>query len=276
MVANFVKTIDSVLTKFSIKSIFKKIIPKQLIDKYYQYLSSVDLEKEALLIGPVSQFFFQKEGHYSFIDVGANHGAWSFEAAKHFHFIYAFECHPILLKLLQRRFVNKKHVNLYEFALSDRESIQNLFVPLVQGAELTSRASLNDDANNGFDQVSFEVTSRNLDSFSFDQIALIKIDVEGHEMSVLKGAAQTLKKNSPLLIIEIEDRHHPGKSQEIFDYLIEEDYLCYRILKQECTYLDRASFLSTIDQRLENNFIFIPKTHNAVLPFINSYLIKRS
>lgn len=263
------------MTKYSIKSLVKKIIPKVFIKKYYQYLASNDIEKEALLIPPVSAFFSQMGNNYSFIDVGANHGAWSFEAAKYFKLVYAFECHPLLLKLLRQRFRKKKVITLHEFALSDSESIQNLFVPLFKGAELTSRASLNDDANDGFDQVNFQVPSRTLDSFSFNHIALVKIDVEGHEMSVVKGSVETIEKNSPLLIIEIEDRHHPGKSYKIFDYLTEREYACYCIVLKECIHLDRTDFFSKIDQRKENNFIFIPNKYKDIVAVINKYLLNR-
>lgn len=51
---------------------------------------------------------------------------------------------------------------------------------------------------------SFFVNSIRLDSFSFDRIDFIKIDVEGAELMVLDGAAMTLKRYHPKVIIE----HH--------------------------------------------------------------------
>jgi FkbM family methyltransferase len=46
---------------------------------------------------------------------------------------------------------------------------------------------------------------RTLDSFEFENVGLIKIDVEGYEQQVLNGCVETIKKNRPLLIIEIRN-----------------------------------------------------------------------
>lgn len=43
---------------------------------------------------------------------------------------------------------------------------------------------------------------RTLDSYEFENIGLIKIDVEGQELKVLKGAVKTLKEQSPILAVE--------------------------------------------------------------------------
>ncbi|MFP6639675.1 MAG: FkbM family methyltransferase [Myxococcota bacterium] len=47
------------------------------------------------------------------------------------------------------------------------------------------------------------VEARTLDSFGFEDVSLIKIDVEGHEVDVLKGAKETILRNHPVLIIEM-------------------------------------------------------------------------
>jgi FkbM family methyltransferase len=47
------------------------------------------------------------------------------------------------------------------------------------------------------------VELRSLDSFGFEQVSLIKIDVEGFELPVLDGAEETIRRNRPVLIVEI-------------------------------------------------------------------------
>lgn len=42
-----------------------------------------------------------------------------------------------------------------------------------------------------------------LDNFNFNNISLIKIDVEGMEDKVLNGAIETIKRNKPIIILEI-------------------------------------------------------------------------
>ena len=44
---------------------------------------------------------------------------------------------------------------------------------------------------------------RTLDSFGFERVSLLKIDVEGYEDEVLEGAADTIRRNRPTIIIEI-------------------------------------------------------------------------
>ena len=45
---------------------------------------------------------------------------------------------------------------------------------------------------------------RTLDSFNIDNVSLIKIDTEGQEDNVILGAVNTIKKNKPVLVIEIQ------------------------------------------------------------------------
>lgn len=49
------------------------------------------------------------------------------------------------------------------------------------------------------------VKQKRLDQFHFDTVDLLKIDVEGHELLVLKGAVTTIEKCSPVIIIEEND-----------------------------------------------------------------------
>jgi FkbM family methyltransferase len=51
------------------------------------------------------------------------------------------------------------------------------------------------------------VPVKNLDDYNLDNVALIKIDVQGYEPYVLDGAKQTILKNKPVIFIEIEPEH---------------------------------------------------------------------
>jgi hypothetical protein len=53
-----------------------------------------------------------------------------------------------------------------------------------------------------------------------DKVTLLKIDVEGAEFAVLKGAERILRQHAPLLVFECENRHlAPGNVQDVFSYL---------------------------------------------------------
>ena len=56
------------------------------------------------------------------------------------------------------------------------------------------------------------VQVRRLDEFGISKVDFIKIDVEGHELEVLKGGAATIEASRPILLIEIEDDNLPRVS----------------------------------------------------------------
>lgn len=56
-----------------------------------------------------------------------------------------------------------------------------------------------------------EVPVKRLDDLHPDDIGLGNIDVEGHELAVLRGAADTLARNRPTVLVEAEEHHHPKR-----------------------------------------------------------------
>jgi len=56
----------------------------------------------------------------------------------------------------------------------------------------------------------------------------IKIDVEGYEYEVLKGALNIISRYAPNILIELEERHRRGTIEKINDLLLSLNYRgCY-------------------------------------------------
>lgn len=145
----------------------------------------------------------------SAVDIGANEGYWSLQLARYAKHVHAFEPNPICLAQLQR--VLPEDVTLHAVALSDSSGTKKLrFDPDNTGiGTIETRNPLTD--NKGIKQIETkDVTTTCLDDFALNDVALIKVDVEGHEEAVLRGAAATLERNRPTVICEIEERHNEG------------------------------------------------------------------
>lgn len=102
---------------------------------------------------------------------------------------------------------DQKKVTVHPVALSDGAGTATLHVPVDErGIEHDASASINAGVSARTRRIKIPVAS--LDSFNFDNLDFIKIDTEGHESSVLAGAVETIKRCTPALLIEIEQRHN--------------------------------------------------------------------
>ena len=48
-----------------------------------------------------------------------------------------------------------------------------------------------------------------VDSLDLSDVRFVKVDVEGHELPALRGAEQTVRRDRPLLLVEVEERIQP-------------------------------------------------------------------
>jgi FkbM family methyltransferase len=162
------------------------------------------------------------------LDIGANEGYWSLQLARYAKHVHAFEPNPICLAQLRR--VLPRRVTLHPVALSDNSGTTRLrFDPNNTGiGTIESRNPLTD--NEGIKQIETrDVSTERLDDFQLSGVELIKIDVEGHEEAVLRGAGATLQRNRPTVICEIEERHNSGGLERIREFFEKRRYRAYAI-----------------------------------------------
>src|SRR5690606_11886840 len=60
-----------------------------------------------------------------------------------------------------------------------------------------------------------------LDSRGLDEVDFIKIDVEGHELAVLRGASKTIEENRPVILVEVK----PENEAEVQTFFSDRDYV---------------------------------------------------
>ena len=110
-----------------------------------------------------------------------------------------------------------------------------------------------------------QVELRQLDSYHFEDVKFIKIDVEGHEGSVIEGAAETIRSMKPSMLIEIEQRHNGTPVLEMFNKIMEFEFKGYFLRKGKLVSVDEFDLkrdqnpnnLGNSKQEYINNFIFI-------------------
>jgi FkbM family methyltransferase len=140
------------------------------------------------------------------IDIGANFGLYSLQMSRLYQRVISFEPNPeVAAPLIAARLAN---VTLIHEGVSSRSDEATLFIPVANGVKLAGWASLNQE--NCPQATSFSrlaIPLRTLDAHGFNDVGLIKIDVEGHEIEVLRGAEQTIRRCRPHLIIEVQDEH---------------------------------------------------------------------
>jgi FkbM family methyltransferase len=158
----------------------------------------------------------------AFLDVGANTGVYLERALGRFAALYAVEPDPELAWYLERAFAGR--VTVLALALSSRPGHMPFYLPHHAGQAIKTRGSLEADANPGLDQTVRTVPVATLDGLDLPPLGFVKIDVEGHELAVLEGGRERLRRDRPRLLIEIEERHHPGGSGRVFALLAELGY----------------------------------------------------
>ncbi len=165
-------------------------------------------------------FFRSKKNENIIIDVGANIGNHSiyFGAFLADHLI-AIEPNPEILPTLRRNLSkNLKNYTLYEHAVSEKDGKGAITLPQGMGNNIgAAKINLNDEKGD----VEISTLDSTLSSWRHGRdasmvVSLIKIDVEGMELQVLKGGEQTILEHKPHIFAEAASEK---ELVEIYGYL---------------------------------------------------------
>ena len=197
---------------------------KQLVVFSYDYIALKitmdgvyeinDLETLFKWLHPGLSLF--KEG--SAIDIGANIGNHSLFFSDYFSDVYSFEPNPRTFRVLKINAELASNVKCFNCGISDNNG----------------EAVLNFDAENiGYARISSDIKDNSqkielirLDDFTEIQSPLkfIKIDVEGHELHVIKGAENTIREYEPLIVFEQNKKEFVDGTTPSIDLLKEYGY----------------------------------------------------
>lgn len=136
------------------------------------------------------------------IDIGAYSGLYAIAAAKLGAKVVAIEPMPKQqVRIASNATANGVVLTLLCCAASDRRGAATLWhnpkVPLTTGASFIKDKAVHRD--------SIEVGCILVDALALENVAAIKIDVERHETSVIRGAIDTIERDRPVLLVETLD-----------------------------------------------------------------------
>lgn len=229
-------------------------------------------ENEPWMMQLFKRLLYSKQG--LFIDIGANIGQTMLKAKSVNPGLtyYCYEANPVCLYYLQELIrANKlKSSYLIPVGLSEKSGIASLNFFSKNPDDATASVLEKLRANSIIEKkelVYLTPLDGFIDSFT-ENISFIKIDVEGAELEVIKGAISTIRKHLPVIIIEVlpaycsENVWRIERQHELAKILKSIGYKILRIIKDEKNTLN--SFMNIenfgIDSDINNrDYLLLPE-----------------
>lgn len=208
------------------------------------------------------------------VDVGAHIGVFTLVAAKYCDEVYAFEISPSTAKYLRRNLelnaALATKVTLHELGVSDQEGEYTLYNS-VANPDLASLQPIERS-----DMFAETVVVTTLDRCLADRpFSWLKIDVEGSELSVLRGASEHLSKNRPNVLLELFEpfQQRAGAScGAIEQFFVERSYTGYLLsVSRSAQHGKRPALhlaplvVEHLDPVQASNALFVPNERAAAL-----------
>lgn len=177
------------------------------------------------------------------LDIGANIGNHTIAFSAISKEVIAFEPNPKTFQVLKINQSINKNIHIFNYGLSSQNQNMKAYVPKNNIGGASVKKNRNTKKITGL--VEFKL--RKLDDINDvckKEIGLIKIDVEGNELKVLKGMKNLLGKQSPIILFEKNDLN--SKSDEI-DLLKNMSYGYFYEFKDESKWIFKNKFLRIIE-----------------------------
>ena len=153
------------------------------------------------------------------IDAGAYLGNHSVYFSNFFKKVISFEPNPYSYELLKLNTKQRKNIKIYNAGLSDKNCVKDFY-----------NYELNHGGSSVIKNKEVPHTKHKAKFYNFDKlnlkkkIDLVKIDVEGDELNVLKGMEKTLKSSNPIIIFECQKNEIFDGTSSVIKFLKSRDY----------------------------------------------------
>jgi FkbM family methyltransferase len=150
------------------------------------------------------------------VDVGGWYGPWTRRLSARADRVVTVEPVPHLARLLSS--ATPSNVRVIRAAASDHRGTARLWLPPDDAGDRGVSSLVRRDIH----ARALEVPCLTLDSLDLRDVGFIKIDVDGNELAVLRGARSLLARDRPALFIELESRIQP--IAPVVEHLAEQGY----------------------------------------------------
>lgn len=203
------------------------------------------------------------------VDIGAHVGRHSFPCAESVGKngkVFCFEPLPAQYKHLSGLVSEKckdgngslAELKLYNLALGEDEG-EAEFVSVPDFPEYSGFKTRQYHADNLRQEI-IKVKVRPLDSFAAEigNVRFIKVDAEGGELMILRGATQIISEHRPIISFELGNAsliNYPYAAEDYFDFFRGQNYEIYSIFGIK---LDREQFLACTESQFFWDYVAIP------------------
>jgi FkbM family methyltransferase len=199
------------------------------------------------------------------IDVGANIGWYAIQLSRiagEATRVFCFEPVPSTRARLARNVeLNglEQRIRIFDFGLGDKAGTVEFFLPAISGSVAASARNLHPEEQT----VRLSVRLEPLDDVAareqIERVDLIKCDVEGAELQVLRGARRIIERDNPVIFLEMLrkwSRHFDYHPNDIIQLLRQSGYRCWAVGDGPVREIDAVG-----EDTRETNYLFLHGSH---------------
>jgi FkbM family methyltransferase len=202
------------------------------------------------------------------LDIGANVGSHSYFMLGVADSVHSFEPHPEIFDSLEAKWKTLKDpsFHVYQFGLGKEDCSLEYYQPIGYGWNSGTGSFVSDCRGNSKTPIILPIREGDkvIKEIGINPVSLIKVDVEGFEPLVFQGLGQTLKRDRPIIIMEISAMTRKVMAEEncFLDSLLYDDIGLFEIhpINQRGKFrLEEKSFETLSDNH--HDLLIVPQEH---------------
>jgi FkbM family methyltransferase len=248
---NFYKS-DKFILKYLARFIFKKLSninssfdTSQFVLVNNDYVSNdilIDGFYEGKELKILCEWLKKKKKLNLVIDVGAYLGNHAVFFSTYFKNVISFEPNSFSYKLLDINTLKRKNIKIFNFGLSNKNSIKNFYSYENNYGGSSTRK------NKNINYTKTKAKFKKFDNLKFNKKAdLVKIDVEGDELKVLEGMSKYIDRYKPIIVFECQEEEIFNGTSKVIKYLKKKNYQNFysveNYLKNDVSFIDKFFFI---------------------------------